>query len=95
MTSKGAESCWEAVAARLLPPAQVEIIELLSAANRPLSEEELSRSPAVSSQGGLRIRHHLRRLLNLDVVVEVNDDEAGHDRIRYRLVADQEGGAYA
>jgi predicted MarR family transcription regulator len=68
--------CWGALAARLLHPVQVEIIEALRWIDRPLAARDLllvlGRKPT-----GVRIEHHLRRLTRLDAVAL---DDSGRAR---------------
>lgn len=63
--------CWGELAARLLHPVQVEIIEALRWIGEPLTAAEL-----VSVFGGeypeLRLEHHLRRLTGLEALRQVS-----------------------
>ena len=59
--------CWGALAARLLHPVQVEIIEALRWIGRPLSATDFVYVFG-GRRAGLRIEHHLRRLTKLEAV---------------------------
>jgi hypothetical protein len=61
------EFFWSALAARVLHPAQVEIIEALRWIDQPLSATDLLRV-FEGERVGLRIEHRLRQLARLDVV---------------------------
>ena len=58
---------WGALAARVLHPVQVEIIEALWRIDRPLSATDLLQV-FDAKPNGLRIEHHLRRLTRLDAL---------------------------
>lgn len=74
---------WAELAARLLHPVQVEIIEALRWINRPLSPADLLRILG-GKRVGLRIEYHLRRLARLDALA-LADDAKARSHV-YRLV---------
>jgi Helix-turn-helix domain len=87
MTPDEDDFCWGALAARVLHPVQVQIIEALRWIDRPLSAGELLRVLR-GEQAGLRIEHHLRRLRRLGAVAldgKATARIAATDR-SYRLV---------
>jgi DNA-binding transcriptional ArsR family regulator len=77
---------WEgALLVKLLHPTQVAIIDALREAGEPLSELELvAATGARKATLARRIKHHLKRLRNLDAI-ELEVRETGRGRIRYRL----------
>jgi hypothetical protein len=80
--------CWGELAARVLHPVQVEVIEALRWIDRPLTATDLLRV-LDSKRIGLRIEHHLKRLTRLNALAAV-DAEKMRTPIRgqraYRLV---------
>jgi len=79
--------CWSYLAARLIHPVQVEIIEALRWIDRPLSATDFI-FVFGGKRTGLRIEHHLRRLRKLGVVVLHDAERGGIPAISrlYRLV---------
>jgi predicted MarR family transcription regulator len=79
--------CWATLAARLLHPVQVEIIESLRWIGRPLSATDFVYVFG-GKRAGLRIEYHLRRLRKLGVVAPANVERGGLSAAErpYRLV---------
>jgi hypothetical protein len=78
--------CWGALAAHVLHPVQVEIIEALRWIDRPLTATDLLQVFG-AKRSGLRIEHHLRRLTKIDAMVPDDDARRGPMADRpYRLV---------
>jgi DNA-binding HxlR family transcriptional regulator len=76
---------WEgALLVEILPWAQGAIIDALKAAEHPLSEADLLTALEKEGPVGSRIKHHLSRLKNLNAI-EVEVDETGSERVKYRL----------
>ncbi|HEX6688494.1 MAG TPA: hypothetical protein VF085_07495 [Solirubrobacterales bacterium] len=76
---------WEgALLVKLLPSTQSAIIDALKAAGRPLSKDELLAALEKERPVGSRIKHHLRRLKNLNAI-NVESDDVGHRSTEYRL----------
>lgn len=80
--------CWGTLAARLLHPVQVEIIEALRWIGRPLSATDFVYIFG-GRRAGLRVEYHLRRLTKLEAVAPSNAGRAGAGAAerRYRLVS--------
>jgi hypothetical protein len=78
---------WGALAARLLHPVQVEIIEALRWIGRPLSATDFVYIFG-GRRAGLRIEYHLRRLTKLEAVAPAKIGRAGASAAErpYRLV---------
>lgn len=68
--------CWGALAAHVLHPVQVEIIEALQWIDQPLTAADLLHI-FDAKRSGLRIEHHLRRLTKLDAVM-LNENRKEH-----------------
>jgi hypothetical protein len=64
--------CWGELAARVLHPVQVEIIEALRWIDRPLTAIDLL-NVLDGKRLGLRIEHHLKRLTRLDALVSADE----------------------
>jgi hypothetical protein len=84
---EGGEFCWGEVVARVLHPAQVEIIESLRWIDRSLSAADL----VEVFEGRLkkpRIEHRLRQLAKLDAVMRDEDERGSRSdtQFSYRLV---------
>jgi len=80
------DSFWAAPVARVLHPAQVEIIEALRWIDRPLAATDLLRV-LEEQRTGLRLERRLRQLRRLGAV-DPDDNEkacARTSQIRYRL----------
>lgn len=73
---------WGELAARVLHPVQVEIIEALRWIDQPLTAIDLLHV-LDNKRVGLRIEHHLKRLRRIDALVVV-DQEGMQTPIRQR-----------
>lgn len=79
------DSWWEGLTALLLPWMQKAILDVLRAADAPLSEAELLLGiDDELGRVGRNIKHHLRRLKSLNAI-EVVVGENGKGPARYRL----------
>jgi hypothetical protein len=78
---------WAALAARVLHPSQVEIIEALRWIDRPLAATDLLRV-FEGQRVGLRLERRLRQLTRLGAVAPDDDGKArgSTDQIPYRLM---------
>lgn len=84
------DSYWAALAARILHPAYVEIIEALRWIDRPLTGTDLVRV-LQGQRVGLRVERRLQQLARLGAVAPENDEETRSPMRRaYRLVMRQE-----
>lgn len=84
---QGGDFCWGDLAARLLHPVQVEIIEALRRIGLPLTAADFVHV-LEGKRTGLQIEHHLRRLRRLDAVRLDEADRTGVPTASrsYRLV---------
>ena len=67
--------CWGALAARLLHPLQVEVIEALRWIDRPLTGADLLNVLDRERLGSGRMAYHLKRLRRLEAVEMVDKEK--------------------
>jgi hypothetical protein len=80
---------WSALAARVLHPAQVEIIEALRWIDRPLSATDLLRI-FEGQRVGVRIERRLRQLARIDAIALDDTQRGPMGQRAYRLAKQRE-----